>query len=145
MNRSEQALEYNKKGFNCSQSVFVPFRQAGQLSEDAALKLSTVFGGGTAGSGSGICGAVAGALLALSMKYGRGASDGMETKLKTYELGKKYMEEFAKRNGSCICEELLGVNIGRPEGMQKAKDLNLFKEKCEGLVVSAAEILEGMM
>jgi C_GCAxxG_C_C family probable redox protein len=142
MNRSAQALEYHQKGFNCSQSVFVPFRPVELITEDTALKLSTVLGGGCSGSGSGTCGAVSGALLAISMRHGRGASDGPEAKFKTYDLGKEFMAKFAAKHGSCICEQLLEVNIGTPEGMQAAKDRNLFKEKCEMFVVSAAEILE---
>jgi C_GCAxxG_C_C family probable redox protein len=64
---------------------------------------------------------------------------------KTYELGRRFMAEFKKRNGSCVCKELLGMNIGIPENMAKAQASKLFETKCFALVKSAAEILDGMV
>jgi C_GCAxxG_C_C family probable redox protein len=72
MQRKEKAVELFRQKFNCSQAVFTAYRQADVLEEKDALKLATVFGAGVAGSGSELCGAVTGALMAISMRYGRG-------------------------------------------------------------------------
>ncbi len=144
MDRITRALEIYKQRFNCSQALLVAFRDADHLDEDTAFKLATVFGGGTAGSG-GTCGAVNGALMAISMKHGRGPADAIDAKTKTYKLARQFMDEFRRKNGSCICEDLLGMNIAVPENMAKAQACGLFDTKCLALVKSAAEILDSML
>ena len=143
MTRTEKAVELFSQRFNCCQAVFTAFRQPDKLDEATALKLGTVFGAGVACTG-GTCGAVSGALMAISMKHGRGDLLSVDAKTKTYELGRKLMHEFARQNGSCVCAELLGMNIGIPENMAKAQELGLFETKCLAMVRSAAEILESM-
>ena len=145
MTRTAKAVELFAKKFNCSQAVFTAFRQTGVLDESTALKLGTVFGAGVAGTGDGTCGAVSGALMAISMKHGRGDLQSIDAKVRTYELGKKLMTEFARRNGSCACAELLGMSIGIPENMARAQALKLYDTKCVSLVRSAAEILGSMI
>jgi C_GCAxxG_C_C family probable redox protein len=141
LTRTEHALALFDHHFNCSQAIFTAFRQGDRLDEETALKLATVFGAGVACTG-GTCGAVSGGLMAISMKHGRGDLESVAAKTKTYDLGRHFMEEFARRNGSCICAELLGMNIGVPENMAKAQALRLFETKCPALVTSAAQILE---
>jgi C_GCAxxG_C_C family probable redox protein len=145
MTRTEKAVELFQQKFNCSQSVFAAFRQADLLDEATALKLGTVFGAGVACTGDGTCGAVSGALMAISMKHGRGDLQSIDAKVRTYELGRELMAEFARRNGSCTCAELLGMSIGIPENMARAQALKLFDTKCVSLVRSAAEILGSMI
>jgi C_GCAxxG_C_C family probable redox protein len=144
MDRVAKALDTYKQTFNCSQSIFVAFREPELLDETSALKLACVFGAGVCCTG-GTCGAVSGALMAISMKYGRGDVASIDAKTKTYQLGRQFMDSFTRRNGSCVCEELLGMNIGLPENMAKAQGQRLFQTKCLALVTSAAEILDQMM
>ncbi len=145
MTRKEKAVELFKQHFNCSQSIFTAYRQEDKLDEETALKLATVFGAGVACTGDGLCGAVSGALLAISMKYGRGSVKDVEAKARSYELGKKFMEEFRKKNGSCVCQDLLGINIGTRENLQKADQMKLFETKCLDCVKSAADILDRIL
>ncbi len=70
MQRKEKAVELFRQQFNCSQAVFTAYRKVSVLDEESALKLSTVPGAGVACTGSELCGAVSGALLAISMHYG---------------------------------------------------------------------------
>jgi len=144
MTRTEKAVEIYKQRFNCSQAVFTAFRQAEQLDETTALKLSTVFGAGMARTGN-TCGAVCGALMAISMKHGRGDLASVAAKEKTYQLGQGFMDEFARKNGSCVCAELLGMNIRDPACLAKATEMKLFETKCLEFVRSAGEILESLI
>ena len=50
------------------------------------------------------------------------------------------MEAFAARHGSTVCRELLGCDIGTPEGMQQARDNKLFQVRCTNYVRGAVEI-----
>jgi C_GCAxxG_C_C family probable redox protein len=145
MQRKEKAVELFRQKFNCSQAVFTAYRQADVLEEKDALKLATVFGAGVAGSGSELCGAVTGALMAISMRYGRGDVHSIEAKTQTYELGKRFMADFKSCMGSCACESILEMNIGIPENLQKARDMKLFETRCEDAVKAASDILEKML
>ncbi len=145
MNRKEKAVDLFRQQFNCSQSVFTAYRQADKMDEETALKLASVFGAGVACTGNGMCGAVTGALMAISMKHGRGDLKSVEEKEKTYKMGKKFMSDFAGSIGSCSCEKILGINIGTPENLQKAQEMNLFTTKCLHAVKTAVVILEGMI
>jgi hypothetical protein len=60
MQRKEKALQLFSNRCNCSQAVFAAFRQVEVLDEAGALRLATMFGGGVAGAGGGMCGAVSG-------------------------------------------------------------------------------------
>ncbi|HME53452.1 MAG TPA: C-GCAxxG-C-C family protein [Candidatus Lokiarchaeia archaeon] len=141
----DKAIEIYKQGFNCAQSVFTAYRQDEELSEEASLRLATMFGAGVACTGTGLCGAVTGALMAISMKHGRGTVDDLEAKPRTYELGKQFMTKFKEKVGSCICEEIIGVNIGTPEQLQEARDLKLFETTCLDAVKTAADILDQIL
>lgn len=145
MLRKEKTLQLFGNRCNCSQAVFAAFRRAEVLDEASALRLATMFGGGVAGSGGGMCGAVTGALLALSMRYGMGGIEELANKTKSYELGRQFMAEFEKRMGSCRCESILGLCIGEPENLQKARELKLFQTVCVDAVSTAADILEEML
>ncbi|NTV66642.1 MAG: hypothetical protein HGB06_02975 [Chlorobaculum sp.] len=145
MQRKEKALKLFSNRCNCSQAVFAAFRQAEVLDEASALRLATMFGGGVAGLGGGLCGAVSGALLALSMRHGMGGIEELENKKRTYEFGRQFMAEFEKRMGSCRCESILGLCIGEPENLQKAREMKLFETICVDAVATAADILEEML
>ncbi|WP_245153547.1 C-GCAxxG-C-C family (seleno)protein [Chlorobaculum sp. 24CR] len=91
-------------------------------------------------------GAVSGALLALSMRYGgMGGSGELANKRKTCEPGRQFMAEFEKRMGSCRCESILGLNIGEPENLQQARKRKLFETVCVDMVGRASDILEEML
>jgi C_GCAxxG_C_C family probable redox protein len=145
MQRKEKAVELFRQQFNCSQAVFTAYRKVSVLDEESALKLSTVLGAGVACTGSELCGAVSGALLAISMHYGRGDIQSFEAKIKTYELANRFMADFKSKMGSCTCESILGLNIGIPVNLERAKELKLFETRCLDSVKAASDILEELI
>jgi C_GCAxxG_C_C family probable redox protein len=145
MTRKERAIELFQKQFNCSQSVFTAYRQHAVLDEANALKLSTIFGAGVACTGKGSCGAVSGALMAISMHHGRGDLESTAAKGKTYLLGQQLLAQFKERMGASDCEAILGINIGTPENLAKAKDQKLFETRCVEAVKTACEILDHIL
>ena len=67
MDRCERAIEYHKRGCNCSQSVLAAFADLTGLGEAGSLAIAGGFGGGS-GTGE-LCGAIAGAVMTLSQLY----------------------------------------------------------------------------
>jgi C_GCAxxG_C_C family probable redox protein len=69
----------------------------------------------------------------------------LEKKEKTYAAVREFVRRFSEKNGSVVCRDLLGCDLGTPEGMKKAKELDLVKKICPKMVKDAAEILEEML
>lgn len=143
MNQVEKAVDYYMHNFNCSQGVFTAYAKELGIDEKLALKIATNFGGG-ARKGE-LCGAVAGALMVLGLKYGHCDSDDMESKASAYAIADAYMNRFRDRNGSFVCRELLALDLTDPEEYKIIQEKNVFRTRCPELVRSAAEILEEMI
>lgn len=106
--------------------------------------MGAAFGGGMARRGE-LCGAVAGALMVIGLAYGRTSADDDIAKELTYDLSNGFIAEFASRNDSIICRELLGVDISTPEGLAEAKARNVDTEICANLVRDATGILDTIL
>lgn len=144
MNRPDQAIECFKQTFNCAQAVLLAFAPEMGLDRGSALRVAGAFGGGMARMGE-TCGAVTGAFMAIGLKYGKTKSDDYQARVKTYEAARDFAERFRKNNGSILCRELLGCDIGTPEGLKTAREKDLFHTVCPKYVKDAAHILEGLL
>jgi len=99
--------------------------------------------GRASGSGMGMgreCGAVTGAFLILGFKV-QEASTEKETRFRVYDLVKEFVRLFEEKHGTIICKDLLGADVGTPEGKEKAIKDSLFRTLCPGFVKDAAQIL----
>ena len=142
MKRSENAVDYFRNKFNCSQAVFTVFGKDHGLSENDCLKVSCAFGGGM-GRQQLTCGAVTGALMALGLKYGKALNDPEEKKQKTYAVTREFFQRFTELNGSVNCKALLdGLDMNDPDDHKKIMERKLFDIKCEKYVADAVEIVE---
>ena len=144
MNKAKESASIFNEGFSCSQAVFSTYAVDMGLNREIALKISQAFGGGMGQMGE-TCGAVTGAFMVVGLKYGRKRADDDEAKIKTYKLVKEFTEKFKARNGTIICRELLGCDIGTAEGEKIAKNEKLFSSVCPGFVRDAVEILEEIL
>lgn len=144
MDKIEKAVSRFNEGFSCSQAILSTYGEDYGLSRDLALRIATPFGGGIGRMGE-ICGAVTGAFMVIGLKHGVTDVDDKETKEKAYNLAKEFTDNFKSRNKAIACKELLGCDIGKPEGMNFAKEKDLFNVLCPRLVRDAAEILEQIL
>ena len=141
--KSEQAVEFFRKGLNCSQAVLSSYSEQFGLDRELASKVATGFGGGMRMAET--CGAVTGAFMVLGLQYGNGTAKDKEGKTKTYEQIVEYTRRFKARNGSVKCSQLLDCDISTPDGMEKAKENELFDSVCPKMVQEASEILDEML
>ncbi|MHA1987048.1 MAG: C-GCAxxG-C-C family protein [Promethearchaeota archaeon] len=144
MSRVEEAVSSFADGFSCSQSIVSAYGTEFGLDREKALKISTGFGGGMGRLG-GTCGAVTGAIMVIGLKYGRVTIEDMESKEKTYELVREFIDKFKEINGSTSCNKLLDCDINTSEGVRHAMENNLFKTLCPDFVRTSAEILEKLL
>ncbi len=136
MTRIEDAVQLFEDGYVCSQAVFAAFSEDLGLSKEQALKIGACFGSGMRKAE--VCGACTGALMALGLKYG-------EDKSKSNEACVRLLDDFESENGSYICRDLLNCDISTEEGVEYARENNLFGELCPKMVESAARILEELI
>ena len=144
MNKIERAVACFEKGFSCTQAVLSTYGGDYGLSRDTALRVAGAFGGGMGRMGK-TCGAVTGAFMVIGLKHGAKEAKDEDKKEKTYALVREFTERFRSRNGSIVCNELLGYDISTPEGRGLAQEKELFSTLCPGLVKDAAEILEQLL
>ncbi len=140
MTRADEAVECFNMGYNCSQSVLWAYCDQFGMEKEQALRVA-----GACGAGMGrmceTCGAVTGAFMVIGLKYGKVEAEDEPSKEKAYALVKAFAKEFKARNGSIVCRELLGCDMGTPGGMKYAKERKLHSTVCPKLVRDAAEIV----
>jgi C_GCAxxG_C_C family probable redox protein len=141
MNKIECAQDCLKKGFSCSQSVLSAFMEQFGLDRDTALRISSAFGGGMGGQGE-VCGAVAAAFMVIGLKYGSAGQHDDKERDKIGRKAGRFMRRFKSCNGSILCRDLLGADIGTSEGLEAAKTKCLFENICPGIIRSSVEIIE---
>ncbi|UCB42278.1 MAG: C_GCAxxG_C_C family protein [Dehalococcoidales bacterium] len=144
MSKIEEAVACFKEGFICSQAVLSAYSEQFGLDRDTALKIADGFGGGMGRMGE-TCGAVTGALMVIGLKHGRTVVENTQTHEMTYDLVNEFVRGFKSRNKYITCQELLKCDLSTPEGLQSARQQNLFNTACPGYVRDAAEIIEDIL
>lgn len=135
----ERAAGHFREGYNCAQSVLLAMQEHYGTQSNIIPKIASAFGGGVGRCGS-LCGALTGAVMAISLKHGTN-EQGMEKREKAYTLAQQFYEQFTKELGSPLCQELIGYDLTNPEELEKARTANVFEEKCSRFVKKAIEIL----
>lgn len=139
MKKSLVAIE-NFKSLNCAQSVLVTYADEINLERKTAMCIARGFGSGmTMGE---TCGAVTGAYMVLGLKINNEDKTYEQMKAESKAAVRRFNELFVAKHGSLQCKKLLGTDLSTPEGMQQAREKNLFNTVCVDLVASAAEILQ---
>jgi len=140
----ERAEAAFRNGVNCSQAILSTYGPRYGLDEKTSIRIALGFGAGMGRLGA-TCGAVTGAFMVLSLKHALENVSNNERKENTYAAIREFAKRFEARNGSIVCKELLGCNLGTPEGMKLAKEKNLVNTACPKYVKDSAEILEEMI
>ena len=143
MTRAEQAREYFKQGYACSQAVALAFADVMKIDEDTIKKIMLPFGGGL-GRLRLTCGAVSGMAAAYGVICGS-VENSPENKKQTYTGVQTLCGRFKQEYGSLICGELLsGMNVKVEVGGEaEARTPQYYqKRSCADMVYRAAELLE---
>lgn len=103
----QKANECRDKGYNCAQSVACAFVDLLDIDEKTLCSLTAGFGGGMGGN-DGVCGALSGAIIVLSLFM----STQKKSKEEISSSAKELFDTFVKYDGSSICKELKGTETG---------------------------------
>ena len=144
-NKTETAMQKFISGYNCAQAVLYSFKDDINIAGDEALKLACGFGAGMGRKGE-VCGAVAGGIIALGAKYGRGENDDKADTERTYSKTRELMDKFEAKHGTFVCRELLnGCDLSSEEGQMNFRNNDLFNATCKKCVGSVVRILEEIL
>jgi C_GCAxxG_C_C family probable redox protein len=89
-----------------------------------------------------MCGAVSGAVMAISLLTGRNTPE--ESEAENYALVRDLLEGFQNRFGSTNCFELVGCDLGTEEGQAYFKE-NKLRERCRGFVEEAERMASALL
>ena len=140
------AKKYFTNGANCSQSVVLAFHKECGLTEDAAAKLSSSFGGGM-GRMREVCGALTGAFIVAGILYGYSDLQDKTLKDAHYDRIQGFADQFKKQFGTVICRELLHLDKNENAGPVSTKRTPQFyaERPCSECVGFAAQMMENFI
>ncbi len=144
MNRTEKAIQNFQSGFNCSQSVLSVFTPELGIDTATAMKLSSGFGAGMGRLGE-TCGAVTGAFMALSLKYGNSDPEEMSEKEEAYRKIQEFHARFLEIHKTSRCLELINCDLKTEEGQVYFQKNNLFEDVCMKCIQTSVGLLEEIM
>lgn len=123
----DKAAQYELNFGGCPQCVLATIQETLGLIEDQTIKASHALSGGGGLLGEGICGALSGALLALSVKYGRDRDKlGAGRYLNNFKKAKEFTERFRQEFGGVTCKELQTKFTGRTYDLWQADQYKAF-------------------
>lgn len=131
-----------QEGLHCSQVTFAYAAKKLGFDEETAKKIGAAFGGGMFNGER--CGAVTGAMMGLSLAYGHYSKETKPNEAKLHEKRKALEEKFTQQFGSLQCADLIGANIGTPEGMARFQAENLAKD-CPTLTAYVCTLLDELL
>ena len=140
---AKRALELLGQEYSCAQSVLRAVLEHYDMMFEYSTLVSAGFGGGIAHQGE-ICGAVSGAIMALGILEGQNTSDHKEHKIKTYDLGEKFIAKFREKFETTKCSDLTGVDITDENARNKASQDGHFARICPQFVDYAVRIILDM-
>ena len=122
-------------GRSCGQCTFGEYAGELGLDLDETDRIAACFAGGMLMGQT--CGAVTGGLMTIGLAF--------EDVDEVHEKAQEFTKKFAERHGSCLCEKLLGCNVGIPGEKEKAIAEGKLVGLCPGFVVSAMELLDDIL
>jgi C_GCAxxG_C_C family probable redox protein len=131
------AAGYAEEGFLCSESVLMALGDCLGISSDLIPRIATGFGAGIGRKGE-VCGAASGGVMGLGLKFGREVVEGGEGERKPYWFATEFLTRFEARCGEVRCQDLLGLDLSRPEAVEEYRRRGYWDTKCRELIKTAA-------
>ncbi len=140
---AQRSKELWESGYYCAESVLLALAEEQGIKSDLIPRIATGFCSGVARS-CGMCGAVSGAILGLSLRHGRSLPD--ESVDDTYAIIRKLMRVFEEKFGSINCQGLIDCDLSTDEGQEFFRANNL-REQCgryvEEVTRMAMQLMKG--
>jgi len=138
MNRKEKAVELYKSDYNCAQSVVAAYEDYLGSKTQTLVDIAAGFGGGM-GRLQKTCGAVTGAFMVMSSLYDHASQESKDQLTKDIQ---SFAAQFNEIHGDLNCRNLIEYNLNKEGEYQKAKENNVFKNKCTKFIKTAVSLID---
>ena len=139
--RVQKAVALFKKGYNCSQSVFLAYNDILGIEDTLAATLSAPLGGGM-GRLREVCGAVSASFIIIGFKYPSNNPEDKVAKTRNYVAVQELAAEFRAKNGSIVCRKLLGLDHKQDAPEPSDRTEAYYKRRpCADYVATAARLV----
>ena len=142
-----RAYDYERDCGCCPQCVLAAIFDVLGVGSDEVFKASHALAGGGGLTATGTCGALLGAVMAVSGEYGRKRADFHSGPcMESYQLGRRAIDQFVREFGSPLCADVQTKMMGRSFNMWDPKDFREFEnagghtDKCTAVAGVAARI-----
>ena len=98
-----------------------------EIENEIIPRIASCFGGGIGNTGA-VCGAVAGAVMAISLVKERGES--MEDWLRTAGVVQEFRRRFEAEMETISCRELTGMDLSTKEGLEQFMNSDIPETVC---------------
>ena len=105
-------------------------------------RIATCFAGGIGNTGA-VCGAVAGAVMAIGLKKERGNT--MEEALRTLAVAQEFRRRFEAEMETINCRELTGADLSTPEGIEQFMGSDTPQKVCFPAVGAAYRLVVDLL
>jgi len=137
------AESYAEQRFLCSESCLMALARCQGFESSLVPRIATGFGAGVGRSGE-ICGAVIGAVMGLSIRYGRDKVEPIRDR-HPYWYSTELLERFREEHGELRCPALLGLDIANPSDYEEFNKRNLWVHNCTKYILSATGIARDLI
>lgn len=127
-----------RKTVSCAQTVLLTIQEIFGPKDELLIKAVGPLAGGSRSYS--LCGALAGGLIALGMKFGSEKLDDLDSLIRSYEPAKELYRRFEKEFGSRYCIGIIGFDLNNPNDRQKWLESGGW-EKCAKLCGKTARIV----
>jgi len=124
--------------FLCSECCLMALARCQGVESPLIPRIATGFGAGIARNGE-ICGALSGAVMGLSLRYGRDKVEPIKDK-GPYWYSIELLKRFRKEHGQVRCPALLGLDLAKPSDYEEFNRRNLWEHNCTRYILSATKI-----
>lgn len=134
---AQKIEQYFAEGYRCAESVLLYVASSKNIQSDLIPRIATGFCAGISRT-RGTCGAVAGAVMAVNLFYGR--NEPSVPIYDSYPPVQKFIKSFEEKFGSVNCFQLIDCDLATEEGRKKFLDENLIVT-CKNFTAEATRMV----
>ena len=113
-----------------------------ETGNDVIPRIASAFAGGIGNTGA-VCGAVAGAVMAIGLKKGR--DDTMDESLRTLAVAQEFRRRFEAEMKTINCRELTGADLTTEEGLKQLMNSDTSQKVCFPAVGAAYRLVVDLL
>jgi C_GCAxxG_C_C family probable redox protein len=141
---TNRATGHMSNGLVCAESVLLATCEELGVSIDEKVipKIAFTFAGGIGNTGS-VCGAVAGAVMAIGLIKDRGET--YEEMMSTIDLAAEFRRRFEAEMDTIICNELTGLDLTKEASRKELMNSDIPQRVCFPAVATAFRLVVDLL